>query len=137
MIFSWPDSGMAVDRKRTRPKSSHTEIYTLSLHDALPIYRQAHVRVFVVVRPRLGVAVEPRPDDLLVRELRDADLGEVTRRRVAHRREEALLAALHRVARALLHHPVAGLEAHLEQRRGGRLELLDLGRGEVVIRPLL
>src|ERR1035437_9053460 len=26
------------DRKSTRPNSSHTEIYTLSLHDALPIY---------------------------------------------------------------------------------------------------
>src|SRR6202049_1968920 len=27
------------DRKSTRLNSSHTEIYTLSLHDALPIYR--------------------------------------------------------------------------------------------------
>src|SRR6476646_7338353 len=27
-----------VDRKSTRLNSSHTEIYTLSLHDALPIY---------------------------------------------------------------------------------------------------
>src|SRR5215211_2779914 len=27
------------DRKSTRLNSSHTEIYTLSLHDALPIFR--------------------------------------------------------------------------------------------------
>src|ERR671926_253790 len=30
---------MLVDRKSTRLNSSHTEIYTLSLHDALPICR--------------------------------------------------------------------------------------------------
>src|SRR5947207_246137 len=29
------------DRKSTRLNSSHTVIYTLSLHDALPIYRDA------------------------------------------------------------------------------------------------
>src|SRR5882672_1406715 len=29
---------MLIDRKSTRLNSSHTEIYTLSLHDALPIY---------------------------------------------------------------------------------------------------
>src|ERR671927_328309 len=29
---------MRSDRKSTRLNSSHTEIYTLSLHDALPIY---------------------------------------------------------------------------------------------------
>src|ERR671926_106700 len=28
----------SADRKSTRLNSSHTEIYTLSLHDALPIY---------------------------------------------------------------------------------------------------
>src|SRR5262252_1951057 len=33
----------ARDRKSTRLNSSHTEIYTLSLHDALPISRQEHV----------------------------------------------------------------------------------------------
>src|SRR5476649_1810599 len=32
-------AGPALDRKSTRLNSSHTEIYTLSLHDALPIYR--------------------------------------------------------------------------------------------------
>src|SRR5476649_415747 len=30
-----------LDRKSTRLNSSHTEIYTLSLHDALPIYYQS------------------------------------------------------------------------------------------------
>src|ERR671932_242960 len=30
-----------VDRKSTRLNSSHTEIYTLSLHDALPIWQHA------------------------------------------------------------------------------------------------
>src|SRR5476649_1037380 len=37
---------MVSDRKSTRLNSSHTEIYTLSLHDALPIYveRQADRR---------------------------------------------------------------------------------------------
>src|SRR5260221_251267 len=33
-----PQSAMRVDRKSTRLNSSHTEIYTLSLHDALPIW---------------------------------------------------------------------------------------------------
>src|SRR5947207_1577846 len=31
-------TGAVVDRKSTRPNSSHTVISTLSLHDALPIY---------------------------------------------------------------------------------------------------
>src|SRR5476649_519947 len=34
----WPST---VDRKSTRLNSSHTEIYTLSLHDALPISQRA------------------------------------------------------------------------------------------------
>src|SRR5882672_6319298 len=33
---------MTRDRKSTRLNSSHTEIYTLSLHDALPISRDEH-----------------------------------------------------------------------------------------------
>src|SRR5215211_6973772 len=33
----WENDMMRVDRKSTRLNSSHTEIYTLSLHDALPI----------------------------------------------------------------------------------------------------
>src|ERR1044072_1812281 len=33
------------DRKSTRLNSSHTDIYTLSLHDALPIYRGLHQRL--------------------------------------------------------------------------------------------
>src|SRR5476649_1861868 len=40
----------ASDRKSTRLNSSHTEIYTLSLHDALPIL------VNVFVRPRVTIA---------------------------------------------------------------------------------
>src|SRR5476649_1692561 len=32
---------VAADRKSTRLNSSHTEIYTLSLHDALPIFAPA------------------------------------------------------------------------------------------------
>src|SRR5476649_1964634 len=34
--WHWPPPG--IDRKSTRLNSSHTVIYTLSLHDALPIY---------------------------------------------------------------------------------------------------
>src|SRR5882672_9617094 len=33
-----------LDRKSTRLNSSHTEIYTLSLHDALPIWRRTRGR---------------------------------------------------------------------------------------------
>src|SRR5476649_676060 len=36
------------DRKSTRLNSSHTEIYTLSLHDALPIYGDHDGRLFGV-----------------------------------------------------------------------------------------
>src|SRR5215204_5533029 len=43
------------DRKSTRLNSSHTEIYTLSLHDALPIYRR-----------------RPAADDHQLRHYRDA-----------------------------------------------------------------
>ena len=35
-----------------------TEIYTLSLHDALPIYRDASVRSFLVPKPSLGPNLE-------------------------------------------------------------------------------
>src|SRR5476649_291258 len=34
---AWLMAGLLQDRKSTRLNSSHTEIYTLSLHDALPI----------------------------------------------------------------------------------------------------
>src|SRR5476649_1264997 len=33
-----PSPSRRIDRKSTRLNSSHTEIYTLSLHDALPIF---------------------------------------------------------------------------------------------------
>src|SRR5882672_11133124 len=42
-----------IDRKSTRLNSSHTEIYTLSLHDALPIYPV--LRQNVLDGHRLGV----------------------------------------------------------------------------------
>src|SRR5476649_1243724 len=41
------------DRKSTRLNSSHTEIYTLSLHDALPIYALRHAGHFI------GVSLRP------------------------------------------------------------------------------
>src|SRR5476649_1204536 len=40
------------DRKSTRLNSSHTEIYTLSLHDALPIYESN--------QPRSGLTSDSR-----------------------------------------------------------------------------
>src|SRR4030095_3591829 len=40
------------DRKSTRLNSSHTEIYTLSLHDALPIFNAAHKRAPKPMRNR-------------------------------------------------------------------------------------
>src|ERR1035437_1666676 len=39
------------DRKRTRLNSSHTDIYTLSLHDALPIYSFGLTDVDVIGQP--------------------------------------------------------------------------------------
>src|SRR5476649_2546743 len=36
-----PSRSLPIDRKSTRLNSSHTEIYTLSLHDALPISMNA------------------------------------------------------------------------------------------------
>src|ERR1044072_1251601 len=40
----WPNGAWQSDRKSTRLNSSHTEIYTLSLHDALPI--SWHMRTY-------------------------------------------------------------------------------------------
>src|SRR5476649_2866870 len=57
--IAWPKN-RGIDRKSTRLNSSHTEIYTLSLHDALPIYGdsdqdcEARQRLERPVRPRLG-----------------------------------------------------------------------------------
>src|SRR5476649_1797664 len=65
------------DRKSTRLNSSHTEIYTLSLHDALPIYqRQIAGRLF---------------DRIQISALHVFDDGEFERLRVGrldHRSEE-------------------------------------------------
>src|SRR5476649_1059359 len=44
---------MTQDRKSTRLNSSHTEIYTLSLHDALPICRDGVIEI--EGRGRIGV----------------------------------------------------------------------------------
>src|ERR687886_290014 len=44
--------GARTDRKSTRLNSSHTEIYTLSLHDALPISRPPRSRA--ADRPTCG-----------------------------------------------------------------------------------
>src|SRR5476649_905864 len=41
----------ASDRKSTRLNSSHTEIYTLSLHDALPISALRSLRPDIVILP--------------------------------------------------------------------------------------
>src|SRR5476649_1873795 len=41
---------MRPDRKSTRLNSSHTEIYTLSLHDALPIYPKNNVSYGMVTQ---------------------------------------------------------------------------------------
>src|SRR6476646_6067605 len=48
-----------LDRKSTRLNSSHTEIYTLSLHDALPIYRRAADLDLTADPPVLLVRAEP------------------------------------------------------------------------------
>src|SRR5476649_1819350 len=47
-----------VDRKSTRLNSSHTVIYTLSLHDALPIYFASAIKN--IPPPKISVKV-PRP----------------------------------------------------------------------------
>src|SRR5476649_85345 len=59
------------DRKSTRLNSSHTEIYTLSLHDALPIFGGAIVLLHLagfeqatvvdrILGPRHGFQTDPR-----------------------------------------------------------------------------
>src|SRR5476649_1981900 len=52
-ISGWPSATR--DRKSTRLNSSHTVIYTLSLHDALPICHLAHQ--LAKFESALGVAV--------------------------------------------------------------------------------
>src|SRR6476646_7022613 len=47
------------DRKSTRLNSSHTEIYTLSLHDALPISPRAATRRRNVARPNNTLTWRP------------------------------------------------------------------------------
>src|SRR5882672_10577578 len=50
---------IARDRKSTRLNSSHTEIYTLSLHDALPIYGNGKIHVAVEAKVSDRARVEP------------------------------------------------------------------------------
>src|SRR5215204_5757098 len=58
------ENGLGLDRKSTRLNSSHTVIYTLSLHDALPILLQGTLDQLVHVA---AVAVDLRaPGDVLV-----------------------------------------------------------------------
>src|ERR687893_579239 len=58
VLMPWPPRPPP-DRKSTRLNSSHTEIYTLPLHDALPIYDDVRpegaVRPAVVRRGRRAV----------------------------------------------------------------------------------
>src|SRR5476649_519137 len=54
-IERWRSSLSVKDRKSTRLNSSHTVIYTLSLHDALPISRNFFLRL--VGRPMAGDAL--------------------------------------------------------------------------------
>src|SRR5476649_2697205 len=56
-----PGCPVAGDRKSTRLNSSHTEIYTLSLHDALPICRQAR-GTNVIVALKHGEATQSGGD---------------------------------------------------------------------------
>src|ERR1044072_4225704 len=52
---TWSVAAARPDRKSTRLNSSHTDIYALSLHDALPIYAlrvvQTKVALFRIVVP--------------------------------------------------------------------------------------
>src|SRR5882672_11278281 len=51
----------AEDRKSTRLNSSHTEIYTLSLHDALPISPAERARARAARRPPAAAPSAPCP----------------------------------------------------------------------------
>src|ERR687886_43651 len=66
-----------IDRKSTRLNSSHTEIYTLSLHDALPIY---HVYALEAQQPPALGRVAHRDPVLGERGVQVDDVG--------HRSEE-------------------------------------------------
>src|ERR1044072_2994366 len=67
----------ATDRKSTRLNSSHTEIYTLSLHDALPIFLQLE---------RIGRDRVPVQRNLVAQRANERALR--GRERVGHRSEE-------------------------------------------------
>src|SRR5476649_2016544 len=65
-----------IDRKSTRLNSSHTEIYTLSLHDALPILRhRAGRRCLKTTRSHLRT-VMPKMCSPFFKNVTDADRSE-------------------------------------------------------------
>src|SRR5260221_621016 len=79
------------DRKSTRLNSSHTEIYTLSLHDALPIsgysfagsqLLQFVVRLAVVVGHSLSELLGGFSGGVLGRQLPELDLGHAIPRHI-------------------------------------------------------
>src|SRR5215204_5550610 len=65
-----------VDRKSTRLNSSHTEIYTLSLHDALPIYPRLRRHDHRVDVATLGRDVRVRQRVLVLGDLLGAGRSE-------------------------------------------------------------
>src|SRR5476649_2816509 len=64
------------DRKSTRLNSSHTVIYTLSLHDALPIFISVLTRKISAEKAQLN------------RRLRQLDAGPNNGKKIAHARSE-------------------------------------------------
>src|SRR5476649_1125847 len=81
-FFSYP----ARDRKSTRLNSSHTEIYTLSLHDALPIYNADAVFLLIGDRPYpFRRHCQPAGQPLVVLQLPGARSEEHTSELQSHR----------------------------------------------------
>src|ERR1035437_2851503 len=83
----WSASSL-LDRKSTRLNSSHTDIYTLSLHDALPIYDTITKRP-IIPRGRDGrKAARPQPNR--AKRLECVQLaGAVLKREAVRKREQA------------------------------------------------
>src|ERR1044072_5026441 len=82
-------SGSATDRKSTRPNSSHTDIYTLSLHDALPIYltiadEPDELGVQVRDHPKLGPRLLHRRHDVRVSDRSEEHTSELQPHRYLH-----------------------------------------------------
>src|ERR671926_257006 len=76
----------APDRKSTRLNSSHTEIYTLSLHDALPIcYVIFPVRLSFNPGPKENIVVESDEDGHFSARINGARSEEHTSELQSHR----------------------------------------------------